>query len=424
VTAIQTIAAWEALDSRGTPTVAVAVTLSDGSRATALAPSGASAGSHEARELRDGGTRYRGAGVRRAVANVTEKIAPSLIGRDAGDPTDIDAALEGLDRSAGFSELGGNAVLAVSLATWRAAGRQHGSLARLLQPTGPLLLPMPMVNVVSGGAHAGRLIDIQDVLVVPHGASDATTAIEWAARVRQEAAAIAVEAGYGEAVLVADEGGLGLPLSSNRAALRLVVDAVERAGLEPGRDASLALDLAATEFWHDGVYDLASEGRQLDSAALIEEVAGWLDEFPVVSVEDILAEDDWSGWARATRELGDRVRLVGDDLFVTNRDRVDRGIAEDAANAVLVKVNQRGTVSGAFAALERARSAGWETIVSARSGDTEQSWLVDLAVGWSAGQIKVGSTHRSERTAKWNRMLELEATEKTVFAGPWPRTLR
>lgn len=417
MTTIAAVAAWEALDSRGRPTVAVAVTLDDGSRATALAPSGASAGSHEARELRDGGERYRGAGVRQAVNHVVDRIRPRVIGADADEPADIDALLVALDPHADFGELGANAVLAVSLATWRAVARRHGSLARLLQPEGELLLPMPMVNVVSGGAHAGRLIDIQDVLVVPNGAPDFATALEWASRVRAEATVLAQEYGYETAVLVADEGGLGLPLPGNRAALQLVADAIDRAGLEPGRDASLALDLAATQFAVDGVYELAGEGRRLDAAALVAEVAEWVDAFPILSVEDILGEDDWAGWSLATATLGDRVRLVGDDLFVTDPRRVERGIVNQAANAVLVKVNQSGTVSGAFAALTRARAAGWETIVSARSGDTEQAWLADLAVGWSAGQIKVGSTHRSERTAKWNRLLELEATERTVFAG-------
>lgn len=424
MTAVRRVLAWEALDSRGTPTVAARVELADGCTGVAIAPSGASTGSHEARELRDGGPRYGGAGVRSAVANVLERIAPRLTGVPASDPRTVDAVLAELDPSPGFARLGANATLAVSLATWQAASRSHGSLARLLAPEGPLLLPMPMVNIVSGGAHAGRLIDIQDVLVVPHGAPDVATAIEWAGRVRTAARDLALELGHGAAVLVADEGGLGLPLHGNRAALELVVRSIERAGLAPGRDASLALDLAATEFAEPDGYHLATEDRRLDAAGLVAEVRGWIDEFPVVSVEDVLAEDDWEGWRLATRELGDRVRLVGDDLFVTDRARVERGIAEGAGSAVLVKVNQRGTVSAAFEALRAARDAGWATIVSARSGDTEQSWLADLAVGWSAGQIKVGSTHRSERTAKWNRLLELEATEDTVFAGPWAEAAR
>jgi len=419
MSAIRRIVAWEALDSRGTPTVAAKVELDDGATAMAIAPSGASTGSHEARELRDGGSRFRGSGVRTAVGNVEHRIAPALLGLEAADPRVVDAALASLDPDPGFANLGANATLAVSLATWQAAAHDRGSLARLLSPEGPLLVPMPMVNIVSGGAHAGGLIDIQDVLVVPHGAHDFATAIEWAARVRAAAKELALERGHAGAVLVADEGGLGLPLAGNRAALALVVGAIERAGLVPGRDASLALDLAATEFARGGGYHLATEDRTLDSAGLVAEVRSWLAEFPIVSIEDVLSEDDWAGWRHATEELGDRVRLVGDDLFVTDRARVERGIAEGAGSAVLVKVNQRGTVSAAFEALEVARGAGWPTIVSARSGDTEQSWLADLAVGWSAGQIKVGSTHRSERTAKWNRLLELEATEETVFAGPW-----
>ncbi len=422
MSAIRRIRAWEALDSRGTPTVAVRIELDGGTMATALSPSGASTGSYEALELRDGGTRYGGAGVRRAVGNVLERIAPLLIGQDAADPGHVDALLAEADPSPGFAGLGANATLAVSLAVWQAAAFDRGvDLARHLQPRGALLLPMPMVNIVSGGAHAGGVIDIQDVLAVPHGAADFATAIRWAAAVRAAARAIALRDGHGDAVLVADEGGLGLRLRGNRAALELVVRAIEHAGLEPGRDVSLALDVAATEFAGPTGYRLASEGRTLDAAELVDEVRGWVSAFPIVSVEDPLAEDDWDGWVSATARLGDRVDLVGDDLFVTDRARVDRGIAVGAGSAVLVKVNQRGTVSAAHEALRVAQEAGWATIVSARSGDTEHAWLADLAVGWSAGQIKVGSTHRSERTAKWNRLLELEATEDTVFAGPWRR---
>jgi enolase len=420
---IREIRAWEALDSRGTPTVAVRLTLDGGASEVAIVPSGASAGSHEALELRDGGARHDGRGVRRAVAHVHDVIAPRLLGRDGCDPSGLDAELARIDPTPNFGAVGANAVLGVSLAAWQVAAAAQGvSLARLLHPEGALELPMPMINVISGGAHAGGLIDVQDFLVVPNGAADIRTAIEWAVEVRQSARAIAAEWGYPAAMLVADEGGLGLPLPGNRVALDLLTAAIERAGLRPGDDASIAIDVAATQLVSGEGYQLASEDRVLDAEALIAELAEWTASYPVVSIEDPLGEDDWRGWRTATEHLGSIVELVGDDLFVTQSDRVQRGIDESVANSVLVKVNQNGTVSGAATVVELARAAGYSTVVSARSGDTEQSWLADLAVGWRAGQIKVGSTHRSERTAKWNRLLELEATEQTVFHGPWAGT--
>lgn len=416
MTAIREITAWEALDSRGTPTVAARVVLTTGATGTAIVPSGASAGSHEAIELRDGGSRYGGRGVRRAVEHIREQITPRLLGQGA-DPAAIDAELAQIDTTPGFARVGANSVLAVSLASWRAAAAEHGvSLARFLQPEGSLRLPMPMINIISGGAHAGGVIDVQDFLVVPHGAPDLATAIEWAVAVRQAARSLALDRGFASAVLVADEGGLGLPLAGNRAALELLTASIERAGLLPGTDASIAIDVAATELASDGGYRLASESRHLATDELIAELAEWVDAFPVVSIEDPVGEDDWDGWRAVTAQLGDAIQLVGDDLFVTNPSRLERGIREGAANSVLVKVNQNGTVSGAGSVVELAKSAGYAGVVSARSGDTEESWLVDLAVGWGAGQIKVGSTHRSERTAKWNRLLELEATERTHFS--------
>lgn len=420
MSAIREIVAWEALDSRGTPTVAARVAFDSGATGTAIVPSGASAGSHEALELRDGGPRYGGRGVRQAVGRVHEVIAPRLVGREA-DPVAVDAELATIDTSPGFARIGANAVLAVSLATWRAAAAARGvSLARYLHPDGPLPLPMPMINVISGGAHAGGVIDVQDFLVVPHGAHNLATAIEWAVAVRQAARDVALERGFANAVLVADEGGLGLPLPGNRAALELLTASIERAGLRPGADASIAIDVAATELVSGDRYRLASEDRLLDTGQLIAELEEWAGAFPVVSIEDALGEDDWTGWREATARLGSTIQLIGDDLFVTSPQRLERGIRDGVANSVLVKVNQNGTVSGAHAVVELAQAAGYTTVVSARSGDTEESWLADLAVGWDAGQIKVGSTHRSERTAKWNRLLELEATESTVFGERAP----
>lgn len=414
------VTAWEALDSRGRPTVAARVVLTGGAEGVALVPSGASAGSHEAFELRDGEDRYAGRGVRRAVENVRTVLAPVVVGLDAVDTRLVDDALLATDPTPGHRSIGANAILAVSLAALRAGAHSTGrSLARHLAGAGPLLLPMPMVNVISGGAHAGGLLDVQDFLVIPSGADSFAQAIEWCAAVREHTAALAVDRGHRSAVLVADEGGLGLGLASNRAALELLTDGIRAAGFRPGEQVCIALDVAASEFFHDGRYRLASEDRVLRPEELIQEIAGWVEDFPIISIEDILAEDEWSHWRTVTAELGHRIELVGDDLFVTQPARLGRGTAEGVANSVLVKVNQNGTVSGAKAVIDLARAHGYRTVVSARSGETEDTWLADLAVGWRAGQIKVGSTHRGERTAKWNRLLELEAVEDCEFAGPW-----
>ena len=415
---VSAVDAWEALDSRGTPTVAARVALSDGAAAQAMVPSGASAGSHEAVELRDGGPRYGGRGVRTAVANVRGQLAPLVRGCE---PAAVDVALRAADADPRFATVGANAVLAVSLAAARAAARSAGtSLARHLSgEADPLLLPMPMVNIISGGAHAGGAVDVQDFLVIPVGATCFADAVEWAAAVREAAARLALSKGFAGAVLVADEGGLGLRLDTNRAALDLLTEAIEVAGRSPGAEVAIAVDLAATQFFRDGTYRLAAEERELSGDEWIAELAAWCRDYPIVSLEDVLAEDDWEAWRRATELLGPNVELVGDDLFVTEPGRLRRGVDAGVANSVLIKVNQNGLVSGARAVVDLARSSGYRTVVSARSGETEDDWLADLAVGWRAGQIKVGSTHRSERTAKWNRLLCLEATEKTEFAGPW-----
>jgi enolase len=414
---IEQVQAWEALDSRGRPTVAARVRLAGGATGTTRVPSGASAGSHEAKELRDGGDRYQGYGARAAVAGVIDRLAPAVIGLDASDLITVDRAIEAAQREAGDDRVGANSTLAVSIATALADAAEAGvDLARRLAGDGPLLLPMPMINIVSGGAHAGAAIDLQDFLVVPHGARSFAEAIEWAQAVRQSATEVALRRGFAEAVLVADEGGLGLRLDSNEAAIGLVVEAIEAAGLMPGEQASVAIDAAATEFHRDGSYRLAAEDRVLTAEELITEYAGWLDRYPIVSIEDPLAEDDWAGWKSITAELGGRCDLIGDDLFVTQRDRLDRGIAEGCGNSILIKVNQNGLLSRTHDVIMEAQRAGYRTVVSARSGETEDAWVSDLAVGWRSGQLKVGSTHRSERTAKWNRLLELEATTETIFA--------
>lgn len=415
-TRIRAVIAWAALDSRGRPTVAARVELAGGAAATALAPSGASAGSHEAHELRDGGDGRAAFGVDRAVANVGALVAPALIGEDAAAPQLIDDLLVELDGTPNLTRIGGNTAIAVSTAVTLAVAADAGtSMARWLQPTGPLLLPLPMVNIVSGGAHAREGIDIQDVLVVPHGARSFAEAIRWCAEVRDAAAALAVDQGLPGASLVADEGGVGVRFPSNEDALRFTVRAVERSGHVPGTDLSLAVDLAATQLFDGHGYRFDRERHTRTAEEMIDLVERWSAELPLVSVEDPLAEDAWADWSELERRVGGRLQLVGDDHFVTDLTRLERGIEARSANAVLVKVNQNGLVSRTRQVLERAQRAGMATIVSARSGDTEQAWLSDLAVGWRAGQIKVGSTHRSERTAKWNRLLELEATEETEF---------
>jgi enolase len=418
VAVIAGLHAWEALDSRGSPTVGCAVRLDDGSEGEATVPSGASTGSHEAHERRDGGERYGGKGVRGVVAALHREIGAELLGRDAGDQEALDTALRALDGTRNLSRLGANAVLAASVATALAAACSQGlPLWRALCPDLPPLLPLPMVNVISGGAHAGGLIDVQDFLVVPVGAQTFGEAIEWASRVRAATADALRDRGH-DTSLVADEGGLAAPLSSNRAALDVLLAGIERSGLEPGVDAAIAIDVAATQLLSEGSYVLASENRSLRANELVDELAAWVVDYPIVSIEDALGEDDQAGWRYATDRLASGIQLLGDDLFVTSPERLRAGIRDGVANAVLVKPNQVGTLSDARHVVEIAIAAGYATVLSARSGETEDSWLADLAVGWRTGQLKVGSTMRSERTAKWNRLLRIESEHPdATFAG-------
>ena len=416
---IEAVAAWEAFDSRGRPTVACEIRLSGGACCSVVVPSGASTGAHEARELRDGGTRYAGLGVQRAVANVRGELADAVRGLDALDQRSIDTALRTVDGSNDLSRLGANAVLAVSAAAAVAGAAAAGEpLYRSIAGAQPPLLPLPMVNVLSGGAHAGWGIDVQDFLAVPVGAGNFSQAIEWAWRVRTAAAEIVAARGLVSA-LVADEGGLGPALPSNREALEILVAAIKASALEPGDDVAIAIDVAATQLLTgDGLYALRLEERYLSADELVAELADWSATYPIVSIEDPLAEDDWAGWSHATATLGN-LQLLGDDLFVTDLTRLRTGFEREVANAVLVKPNQTGTISAALDVIEAARAAGYATVLSARSGDTEDSWLADLAVGWRTGQIKVGSTTRSERTAKWNRLLQISAAleANAEFAG-------
>jgi enolase len=418
-TRIDGVFGWEALDSRGRPTVACRVRLLGGAEGRAVVPSGASTGSHEARELRDGSERFGGFGVSYAVRNLTEVLAPAVIGMDATDRAGVDAAIEALDGTPELGRLGANSVLALSVAvTVAGAGGLGRPLWQVLDGEDRPLLPMPMVNIVSGGAHARRALDIQDVLVIPVGATSFAQAIEWAWRVRSATAQLLDERG-GSSALVADEGGLAGGLATNESALALVTEGIGRAGLVPWEQVALGIDIAANQIFDGATYRLGLEGRAFGPVDWISELAGWCEKYPVISLEDVLAEDDWAGWRHASAVIGDGHQLVGDDLFASQLDRFQQGTADNVANAVLVKPNQAGTITRAEKVLRAAQSAGYATIVSARSGDTEDSWLSDLAVGWRSGQIKVGSTTRSERTAKWNRLLEIEATAGTGadFAG-------
>ncbi|MEQ8985001.1 MAG: phosphopyruvate hydratase, partial [Deltaproteobacteria bacterium] len=390
------IHAREILDSRGNPTVEVEVGLSSGAEGRAGVPSGASTGAHEAVELRDGDPgRFLGKGVQKAVLAVNEIIAPALLGYDAGDPYDIDATLLSLDGTDNKGKLGANAILGVSLAVARAAANAYDlPLYRYLGGVNARLLPVPLMNVINGGEHADNALDIQEFMLVPKGASSFSEGLRWGVETFHHLKKLLNAQNLSTAV--GDEGGFAPNLPSNRAALQLLCDAIEKAGYRPGEDIALALDVAATEFYKDGTYTLAAEGRTLSS----DEMIAYLDElasaFPIVSIEDGLAEDDWGGWARCTSRLGHRCQLVGDDLFVTNVERIQRGIDEKCANAVLVKVNQIGTLTETFAAMDLGRAHGYGMIVSHRSGETEDSTIADLAVATSAGQIKTGSASRSD----------------------------
>jgi len=415
---IESVHAREILDSRGRPTVEVEVAVSGGAHAAASVPAGASRGRHEAVELRDGdAARYRGLGVRRAVANVNEILGPAVVGLDAQDQAAVDAALIAADGSADKSNLGANALLGVSLASARAAAVAAGvPLWRHLGSAAARVLPVPMVNLVSGGLHAGRQVDFQDFLIVPVGASTFAEAMAMAANVRESAADLLAERGL--SVLKADEGGFAPALESNRAAVELVVASIERAGYEPGEDVALAIDVAASHFF-DGRYRLEAENLTLDAAGLVQLLDDWLAGYPIVSLEDVLDEDDWAGWASEGSRLTSKVQVIGDDLFATDLARLERGAADGVANSILVKMNQVGTLSETLAVVSAAQRLGYGTVVSARSGETEDPFIADLAVAVNAGQIKIGSLAQSERLAKYNQLLRIEEAlgDDAVYPG-------
>jgi len=409
VSIIEQVVAREILDSRGQPTVEVDVELSSGARGRAAVPSGASTGAHEALELRDGGDRFGGKGVLTAVANVNGEIADAVTGMPADEQRDVDALLIELDGTDGKSRLGANAILGVSLAVARAAADDVDlPLFRYLGGVNASVLPVPMMNVLNGGAHADSNVDLQEFMIVPVGAASFSEGLRWGSETYQALKRLLKERGL--ATALGDEGGFAPDLDSNEAALQLLVEAIGRAGYTPGQEIALALDVASTEFYADGAYNLTGEGKSYPAGEFVDYLAGLVDRYPIVSVEDGMAEDDWDGWRQLTAVLGGRVQLVGDDLFVTNPGRLQRGIDDGIANSILVKLNQIGTLTETLDTMTLAGRAGYTCVVSHRSGETEDAFIASLAVGSGAGQIKTGAPARSDRVAKYNELLRIEET--------------
>lgn len=407
MTRIESVHALEQLDSRGNPTVGASVRLESGFLGHALVPSGASTGAHEAVELRDGGERYGGKGVQQAVDNINGEIAGVLEGLDASDQVELDRVLLELDGTANKGRLGANALLAVSLAAARASAETLGlPLYRYLGGAGARVLPVPLMNVINGGAHADNNVDMQEFMLAPVGFDTFSEALRAGVETFHSLREVLKGRGYN--TNVGDEGGFAPDLKSNEEAVEVILKAIQQAGYRPGEQIALALDPASTEFYRGGQYHLAAEGRTLDSDGLIAYWKDWAERYPIISIEDGLAEDDWSGWTRLTSELGDRLQLVGDDLYVTNSERLQRGIDDRAGNSILVKVNQIGTLTEALEAISLAASHGMRSMISHRSGETEDSFIADLAVAVNAGQIKTGSASRSDRIAKYNRLLQIE----------------
>jgi enolase len=423
VSSIEAIGAREILDSRGNPTIEVEVALEDGVLSRAAVPSGASTGAFEAMELRDGDKRrYLGKGVEKAVSAVMDVIAPELIGFDATDQRLIDQTMIDLDGTPNKASLGANAILGVSLAVAKAAAdSSHLPLFRYIGGPNAHLLPVPMMNILNGGAHADTNVDIQEFMVAPIGAPTFGEALRWGAETYHALKSVLKKRGL--ATSIGDEGGFAPNLENNRAALDLILEAIEIAGFTPGRDMALALDVAATEFFNDGRYNF--EGATKSAEEMTAYYASLVESYPLVSIEDPLAEDDWAGWATITKTLGDRVQIVGDDLFVTNPERLARGIAERTANALLVKVNQIGTLTETLDAVSMAQTNGYRCMMSHRSGETEDVTIADLAVATNAGQIKTGAPARSERVAKYNQLLriedELDDAARYAGRGAFPR---
>ena len=419
---IEALGAREILDSRGNPTVEVEIQLEDGTQARAAVPSGASTGAFEAAELRDGGTRYLGKGVEKAVAFINDEIGPNIIGFDAQDQRIIDSAMISLDGTANKSRLGANAILGVSLAVAKASAESADlSLFRYLGGPNAHLLPVPMMNILNGGAHAHTNVDIQEFMVAPIGAPTFRESLRWGAEIYHALKSVLKQRGL--ATSVGDEGGFAPNLDSNRAALDLILEAITKAGFKPGTDIALAMDVAATEFHENGQYKF--EGSLRSSGEMIAYYTDLVNSYPIVSIEDPLNEEDWAGWAEMTSVLGSRIQIVGDDLFVTNPERLAKGIATNTANALLVKVNQIGTLTETLDAVSMAQHANYRSMLSHRSGETEDTTIADLAVATNCGQIKTGAPARTERVAKYNQLLrieeELASGAKYAGRGAFPR---
>lgn len=408
----------EVLDSRGNPTVEVEVRLEGGAAGSAIVPSGASTGEHEAVELRDGGKRYLGKGVTKAVTNVNTELRGALVGRDSADQRGADATMIALDGTANKGRLGANALLGASLALAHAHARATGQpLYASVGGDDARVLPVPMMNVLNGGAHADNNVDLQEFMVMPVGAPSFGEALRWGAETYHALKAVLRERGLSTAV--GDEGGFAPDLASNEEAIVVLLQAVEKAGFKAGRDIAIALDPAMSELFKNGTYDLAGEGRTMTATQLCEWWTSLVDRYPIVSIEDAMAEDDWDGWSQLTSTIGKKVQLVGDDLFVTNTQRLQRGIDAGVANSVLVKVNQIGTLTETLATVALAGKHGYTSVMSHRSGETEDSTIADLAVATNCGQIKTGAPARSDRVAKYNRLLRIEAElgQRAEFRG-------
>ncbi|WJH35722.1 phosphopyruvate hydratase [Paenibacillus aurantius] len=405
---ITDVYAREVLDSRGNPTVEVEVFLESGGKGTAIVPSGASTGAYEAVELRDGDkSRYLGKGVLKAVENVNEIIAPEIIGLDALDQVAIDNKMIELDGTENKGKLGANAILAVSMAVARAAADALDiPLYVYLGGFNAKTLPVPMMNIINGGEHADNNVDVQEFMVLPVGAPNFKEALRTGAEIFHSLKSVLKEKGLNTAV--GDEGGFAPNLSSNEEAITTILTAIERAGYKPGEDVFLGMDVASTEFYKDGKYHLEGEGKSFTSAEFVDFLADWVSKYPILTIEDGCAEDDWEGWKLLTEKLGDKVQLVGDDLFVTNTKRLSTGIEQDIANSILVKVNQIGTLTETFDAIEMAKRAGYTAVISHRSGESEDNTIADIAVATNAGQIKTGAPSRTDRVAKYNQLLRIE----------------
>ncbi|MDE0155884.1 MAG: phosphopyruvate hydratase, partial [Gammaproteobacteria bacterium] len=405
---ITQITATEILDSRGNPTILAEVATAAGNTGSAMTPSGASTGSREALELRDNDAgRYRGKGVLQAISNIENILRPKLVGMEAGDQAGIDRAMLDLDGTENKSRLGANAILAVSMAVSHAAAADERlPLYRYLGGDGPFDMPVPMMNIINGGAHADNNVDMQEFMILPVGATSLAEAVRYGAEIFHALKAVLAARGMNTAV--GDEGGFAPDLDSNEAALEVILSAIGKAGYVPGEDILLGLDIASSEFYRDGRYVLASEGKSLSAQEFLDYLAPWVENYPIITIEDGMAEDDWDGWRALTARFGDRVQLVGDDLFVTHTAVLQQGIDTGAANSILVKVNQIGTLTETLAAIDMARKAGYTTVISHRSGETEDTTIADLAVATSSRQIKTGSLSRSDRVAKYNRLIRIE----------------